>query len=270
MWSWDVFIPVLLIGAFAGFWAGLLGVGGGLIIVPIVVWLLHSQHLGGDHVQHLAVGTSFAVMVFTSLSSVLAQQRRRAVRWDLVWRLAPWMMVGVFLGSKVAAWVPSHGLQIFFVFFALVIAIQTLLDFKPKPTRQMPGKVGSGVAGGMIGALSSWVGIGGGALSIPFMLYCNVPVINATGTSAALGWPIALAGAIGYMVSGWSVAGLPEGSLGFVFTPAVLALAIGTVTCAPLGVKVAHQLPPRALKIAFAVMLLLTAAQMAWRLWFAG
>lgn len=255
---------MLLAGAFAGFWAGLLGVGGGLIIVPIMVWILSAQQVGSDVSQHLAIGTSFAVMVFTSLSSVLAQNKRGAVQWDLVFKLAPWMVVGTLMGATVAKWIPGLALKMVFVVFAYVIAVQTFLDFKPKANRQMPGVTGSAASGSVIGILSSWVGIGGGSLSVPFMLFCNVPIVKAVGTSAALGWPIAVAGSMGYLINGWAVSDLPQGALGFVYLPALLGLAIGTVTFAPLGVKVAHKLPPRKLKIAFACMLTLTATQMLW------
>ena len=259
-------LVMLCAGAFAGFWAGLLGVGGGLIIVPIMVWILSHQGVGPEYSQHLAIGTSFAVMVFTSFSSVLAQHKRGAVRWDLVWKLAPWMVVGTFVGASLAKYVPGLMLQSVFVVFAFIIAAQTFMDFKPKASRQMPGTAGSVVSGGFIGMLSSWVGIGGGSLSVPFMLFCNVPIVNAVGTSAAFGWPIALAGCIGYLVNGWAVPGLPTGAAGFVYLPALIGLAIGTVTFAPIGVKVAHKLPPRKLKLAFAMMLTITACQMLWKI----
>lgn len=256
---------MLTAGAFAGFWAGLLGVGGGLIIVPIMVWILSHQGVGLDLSQHLAIGTSFAVMVFTSFSSVLAQHKHGAVRWNLVWKLAPWMVLGTLIGSSIAKWIPGMGLQVIFIVFAYVIAVQTFLDFKPKPGRQMPGLGGSVASGGGIGMLSSWVGIGGGSLSVPFMLFCNVPIVNAVGTSAALGWPIAVFGCLGYLINGWNVADLPTGAMGFVYVPALIGLAIGTVTFAPLGVKVAHRLPPRKLKLAFAIMLTITASHMLWK-----
>ncbi len=261
MWDLSVLLPVLLLGGFAGFMAGLLGVGGGLIIVPIMLWLLNALGIA-DNTQHIAVATSLAVMVFTNLSSAMAQHRKKVVLWPLVWKFAPWMVVGTLLGSGIAQYLPNKGMQIFFVVFALVIAIQTILNFKPKGSRSLPGNLGLSISGSLIGCVSSWVGIGGASLSIPFMLYCNVPMINAVGTSSALGWPIAVSGAIGYVISGWQYTDISHGMLGYVFLPAMMALALGTVTCAPLGVKVAHKLPARTLKLIFSALLIIMASQM--------
>ena len=265
MWSMEVLLPLMAVGAFAGFIAGLLGIGGGMVVVPIVLWLLERQQIGGEHVQHLALGTSFAVMVFTTFSGALAQHRKGAVRWDIVRRMAPAMVAGGLIGSLLAHLLPTKGLQIFFILFAYTVAVQTLLRFKPKPSRHLPGTGGTAGAGGLFGLLSSWVGIGGGSLSVPFMLYCNVTVHQAVGTSSGLAWPMAVSGAIGYLVSGWQVSGLPAGTLGFWYLPAVAVLAACTVLFAPLGVKVAHKLPADALKTAFGLLLLAIATQMLWK-----
>lgn len=262
----NILIPLLIVGCIGGFLAGLLGVGGGLIIVPVIVWVLHASNFDGEHIQQIAVGTSLAVMVFTSFSSVLAQHKKGAVRWDIVKGMAPAMVIGTLIGSAIAGFVPSKALQWFFVIFAYLVALQSALKFAPKATRQMPGLAGRGVAGTLIGVVSSWVGIGGGSMSVPFMSWCNVPIRNAIGTSAALGWPIAFSGAIGYIVSGLSVKGLPAGSWGFVYMPSALTLIVATTLCAPLGVKVAHTLPPAKLKIAFGLLLFTMATQMAWNL----
>lgn len=267
MWSMEVLLPLMAVGALAGFLAGLLGIGGGMVVVPIVLWLLDQQQIGGAHNQHLALGTSFAVMVFTTFSGALAQHRKGAVRWDVVKRMAPAMVAGGLIGSAVSSYLPTRGLQIFFIVFAYAVALQTLLRFKPKPSRQLPGTGGLAATGGLFGLLSSWVGIGGGSLSVPFMLYCNVPPHQAVGTSSGLAWPMAVSGAVGYLVSGWSVAGLPEGAFGFWYLPAVAVLAACTVLFAPLGVKTAHRLPPDALKTAFGILLLLIASQMLWKWW---
>ncbi|WP_346432703.1 sulfite exporter TauE/SafE family protein [Crenobacter oryzisoli] len=186
MLSLSLFAVLLGCGVLAGFLAGLLGVGGGLVIVPMVVWVLGAARLGGDHVQHLAVGTSLAVMVFTSLSSVRAHHQKGAVDWRIVRSMAPAMVVGTFIGSQIAAgWLPSHGLKWFFVVYAYVVGLQMLFDVKPQAVRDMPGAPGQWGAGTLIGMISSWVGIGGGSMSVPFMSWCNVPVRNAIATSAA-------------------------------------------------------------------------------------
>lgn len=266
MWSIDLILALIAAGAAAGFLAGLLGVGGGTIIVPIVLWLLHKQGIVSHFSQHIALGTSFAIMLFTSLSSALAQHRRKAINWQIVRYLAPAMIVGSLIGASLAKYLPAKFLQIFFIVFLYVIAIQMLLKLKPKPTRQLPQPVGLFGCGNIIGLLSSWVGIGGGSLSVPFMTYCNVPIHTATGTSAALGWAMSMSGFVGYVVTGWNVNGLPENTLGFVYLPAVAVLAICTMTIAPLGVKVAHKLSPDKLKMAMGVLLFIIATQMAWKL----
>lgn len=262
MWDAQIIITVLAVSGLVGFLAGLLGIGGGMIMVPVILWVLHVQGLDSPHAQHIAVGTSFLVMVFTSFSSALAQHLKGAVRWDIVKRIVPAIMGGVLLGAVLARYIPSRGLQLFFIAFAFVAGIQTLLRMKPKPSRNLPKSAGMTACGGFIGVISSWVGIGGGALSMPFMLYCNVPVRETVGTSAALGWPIALTGALGYLLSGWMLPGLPAGSVGFWYLPLALIMALGTVAVAPLGVKVAHKLAPEKLKTALGVLLLVIALQM--------
>ena len=267
MWNIEMILVMLAVGSFAGFVAGLLGIGGGMIIVPVVLWVLQMKGLGGiEHAQHLAVGTSFAIMVFTTFSSVMAQQRKGSVDWAVVRRMAPGMVAGVMIGSMLAKRLSNEALQIFFIVFVVLVALKTLTDAKPKPTRSLPGPAGLAAVGSLFGMASSWVGIGGGSLSVPFMLYCNVPVRTAVGTSAGLAWPIAVAGAVGYLYSGWNVAGLPEGTLGFWYLPAVAVLSVATMLFAPLGVKAAHKLPPEKLKLAFGVLLLVIAARMLWGL----
>ncbi|MDO4642047.1 MAG: sulfite exporter TauE/SafE family protein [Neisseria sp.] len=263
----EVILLLALAGSFAGFIAGLLGIGGGMIIVPVVLWAMQLQGAGDtNYSQHIAVGTSFAVMVFTSFSSMMSQHKKGAVDWHVFKSMVPGMIAGVAGGSLLAKVLPKEGLQIFFVVFTIVIAVRTLMDAKPKPTRHLPGRGGLFGMGGLFGVLSSWIGIGGGSLSVPFMVFCNVPVHKAVGTSAALGWPIALTGAIAYLINGWDVAGLPPGSLGFVYWPAALVLAMATLIFAPLGVKVSHKLPPEKLKLAFGILLLVIAVRMAWQL----
>ena len=267
MWNIEMILVMLAVGSIAGFIAGLLGIGGGMIIVPVVLWVLQMKGLGGiEHAQHLAVGTSFAIMVFTTFSSVMAQQRKGSVDWAVVRRMAPGMVAGVMIGSMLAKRLSNEALQVFFIVFVVLVALKTLTDAKPKPTRSLPGPAGLAAVGSLFGMASSWVGIGGGSLSVPFMLYCNVPVRTAVGTSAGLAWPIAVAGAVGYLYSGWNVAGLPEGTLGFWYLPAVAVLSVATMLFAPLGVKAAHKLPPEKLKLAFGLLLLVIAARMLWGL----
>lgn len=262
MLSLTMFAVLLGFGALAGFLAGLLGVGGGLVIVPVVVGVLEAAGLGGQYVQHLAVGTSLAVMVFTSFASVREHHKKGAVNWAIVRGMAPAMVLGTFAGSLLAGFIPSNGLKWFFVVYAYVIGAQMFLGAKPPASRNLPGVAGQAGAGTVIGMVSSWVGIGGGSMSVPFMGWCNVPVHTAIATSAALGWPIAVSGAIGYLASGWQQPGLPWGAVGFVYLPAMLALMLMTVLLAPVGARAAHALPVPKLKKAFALLMVVMATEM--------
>ena len=265
------FAPALLaayagLGLLVGFVAGLLGVGGGLIIVPVLIVMLHAQGLAAGMEPQLALGTSLASILFTSLSSVRAHHRHGAVEWPLVLRIAPGVVLGTLIGAMLATRMSAIVLKLFFVAFLFYAAIQMWLDFKPAPHRGLPGRLGTTLAGSLIGAVSSWVGIGGGTLSVPFMLWHNVALHRAIATSAAIGFPIALAGAAGYAVGGWAREGLPAGSLGFVYLPALTGIVLGSVLTAPLGARTAHRLPVRPLKRIFALLLITLALRMAWTL----
>lgn len=244
------------LGACAGILAGLLGVGGGLVIVPVLVFLFTAQHLPSAYILHLALGTSLATIMFTSVSSMRAHHGRGAVEWRIVRRITPGILVGTFLGSWVASQLSGRFLKGFFVLFLFYVACQMLLDIKPKPHRQLPGSAGSFGVGNLIGGISSLVGIGGGTMSVPFMLWCNVPLHHAIGTSAAIGFPIALAGAAGYAVNGLAIKGLPPFSFGFVYLPALTGITVASVLTAPLGARLAHGLPVHRLKKGFAVLLI--------------
>jgi len=252
------------LGLVVGFVAGLLGVGGGLIIVPVLIMLLHTHGQAVGMEPQLALGTSLATILFTSLSSVRAHHRRGAVEWPLVRRIAPGIVFGTLAGAALAARMPATVLKIFFVVFLFYAAIQMWLDFKPAPHRGLPGRMGTSLAGGVIGVVSSWVGIGGGTLSVPFMLWHNVPLHRAIATSAAIGFPIAFAGAAGYVLGGSTASGLPAGSLGFVYLPALAGIVLGSVLTAPLGARTAHRLPVRPLKRVFALLLFTLALRMVW------
>ncbi|XXQ67462.1 sulfite exporter TauE/SafE family protein [Neisseriaceae bacterium B1] len=265
MWTLNIIFALLAAGTFAGFLAGLLGVGGGTIIVPIVLWFLHKQGVDSPYTQHLALGTSFAIMMFTTISSALAQHRRGSIDWSIVRHLSPAMIVGSLLGAGLAKFLSADFLQWFFIGFLYVIAVQMVLKIKPKPTRQLPKPAGLFASGSVIGLLSSWVGIGGGSLSVPFMTYCNVPIHRAVGTSAALAWTMSIAGCVGYVFSGWQAQALPAHTFGFVYLPVVLILAACTMTFAPLGVKAAHGLSPDKLKMAMGILLFLIATQMLYK-----
>lgn len=249
-------------GAFVGVLAGLLGVGGGIVIVPLLNAVFAWQGYAPEVIQHLAVGTSMATIVFTSISSFRSHNKRGGVRWDIWTRITPGIVCGTLGGSYIAAGLSTEFLKVFFVVFLFIVGTQMLLDLKPKPSRQIPGTVGTSTVGLGIGLISSFVGIGGGTMSVPFMTTCNVQVKDAVGTSAAIGLPIALSGAIGYVLSGWSAPDLPALSLGFVSLPALVGLVIPSMLTAPLGVRLAHSLPAAKLKRFFGVFIYVMAARM--------
>jgi uncharacterized membrane protein YfcA len=263
--AWPLILELLLLGVFAGFMAGLLGIGGGLIIVVFMTVILGHQGMPPQHVVKIAIATSLATICFTSLSSVRTHHRRRAVRWDIVRLLAPGIVAGSVLGAQIVKALPAQMLTLLFALFIGFSGTQLLLDRKPKPTRQLPGAPGMVGAGTGIGALSSLVGAGGGFVSVPFMAWCNVPMHNAVATSAALGLPIALAGTIGYIAAGWSVPDLPAGTLGYIYLPALATIAAASMLVAPLGARLAHRLRARQLKRVFAVMLYAVAGFMLYR-----
>ena len=263
--------PILIaelaaLGLGTGFLAGLLGIGGGMLMVPFITIIMGHRGVPADLAVKMAIATSMATIIFTSVSSVRAHHKRGAVRWDIVRRLAPGIVIGSLAGSLgVFALLKGTALAIFFALFVGFSATQMFLDKKPAPTRQMPGAGGQLAAGGVIGFVSGLVGAGGGFISVPFMTWCNVSIHNAVATSAALGFPIAVANVLGYAVSGQSVQGLPAGSFGYIWLPALAVIAICSVFTAPLGAKAAHSLPVRKLKRVFASILYLLAAYMLWK-----
>ena len=256
----------LVIGAFAGIIAGLLGVGGGIVVVPALVWVFAAQGFPQESIMHLALGTSLASIIFTSVSSSVAHHRRGAVDWAVVKSITPGILIGTFGGAFLAAKLSTGFLKGFFVVFLYYVSTQMLLNIKPKAHRQIPGTPGMFGAGFGIGAVSSLVGIGGGTLSVPFMLWCNVAMHTAVGTSAAIGFPIALAGTVGYIVNGLGTPNLPSLTLGYVSLPALVGIAGVSFLTAPYGAKLAHKLPVATLKRCFALFILAMATRMLWSL----
>ncbi|QSV44598.1 sulfite exporter TauE/SafE family protein [Geobacter benzoatilyticus] len=249
-------LAYLGLGAFAGVLAGLLGVGGGIVIVPVLTFLFTSQGLPAPYIAHLALGTSLATIIFTSISSLRAHHARGAVDWQVVRRISAGIVAGTLAGSWVAAQLSTTALKVFFVIFIYYVATQMLLNIRPKPSRQIPGTGVMFGVGGIIGWVSSLVGIGGGSLSVPFMVWCNMSMHNSIGTSAAIGFPIALAGAAGYAVNGLAAGALPPWSLGFVYLPALAGVSLASVVTAPIGARLAHSLPVAKLKKSFALLLI--------------
>jgi uncharacterized membrane protein YfcA len=259
-------LELAVLGVGTGFLAGLLGIGGGMLMVPFLTIILGNRGVPADLAVKMAIATSMATIIFTSISSVRAHNKRGAVRWDIVKRLAPGIVIGSLVGSLgVFSLLKGTALAIFFALFVSFSATQMFLDKKPKPTRQMPGTAGQLGAGGVIGFVSGLVGAGGGFISVPFMTWCNVAIHNAVATSAALGFPIAVANVAGYIAGGFSLQGLPPGAFGYIWLPALVVIAACSVLMAPLGARAAHALPVAKLKRVFASVLYLLAAYMLWK-----
>ncbi len=253
----------LLTGILSGLLAGLFGVGGGVIVVPALILLFGHLGMGGDWVAHLAVGSSLAAILGTGAASALAHHRRGAVRWDLVARLAPGIVLGAWTGAALAGALPELWLKRVFAAFLAYVGVRMLAPTSGRGGRPLPGSLGLAAVGGGIGALSALVGIGGGTLTVPFLSSREIPLRQAVGTSAACGLPIALAGAIGFMVAGWGREGLPAWSTGFVYWPAVGLILLASMPSAPWGARLAHALPVEILSRAFGILLLVMAAYLA-------
>jgi uncharacterized membrane protein YfcA len=215
----------------------------------------------------MAIATSLATILFTSVSSVLAHHSRGAVRWRVVKALTPGILIGSWIGPGIGKQLNSGVLALCFAAFAATSAARMLMRRNAAASRELPGALGMLAAGGTIGIFAGLVGVGGAFVSVPFMTWCNVKIHEAVATSAALGFPIALAGTVSNVYYGMNTPGLPPGSLGFVHVPALLLVAIASVLTAPLGARTAHRLPVESLRRVFAITLLVLAGTMLYRGW---
>lgn len=257
------FLPFYLpLGAATGFFAGLFGIGGGLIIVPALAFLFAAQT--GDALMHSAIGTSLATIIPTALSSILAHHRHGAISWPLARRLMPGIVLGTAAGAMLADRVDGETLRLIFGVFMLAVSLQMALGAMPAGRRALPGRVGMGAAGITIGAVSALIGIGGGTLTTPFLTWCRVELRRAIATSAACGLPIALTGTTAYLIAGLDVTGLPPGSSGYINWPAAIAIAAASIFTAPLGARLTHCLPVARLRRLFALLLVLVALRLLW------
>lgn len=252
----------LVIGCVAGFCGGLLGIGGGLIVVPLLAMLFAAQPIAEPLVMPLALGTSLASIVFTSLSGIRAHHLRGAVDWQIVRDFAPGLVLGAALGGALSVHVSSSVLKLFFLAFAVIAATQMLMPREGRATRTLPRKTSLFAAGSAIAGFSSLVGCGGSSIAVPYMTHCSVPMRKAIGSAAAFSLPVAVAGAVVYMIAGFNKAGLPPMSMGFVHVPALIAITVGTTLAVPLGAALSHRLPVPALKKCFALVLYAVAGKM--------
>ena len=246
----------LCLGAIVGFFAGLLGIGGGLIMVPVLSFIFSSQNFPPDRIMHLALGTSMAAIIFTSISSLYTHHTHKAVNWHIVKYIVPGIIVGTIGGTTLVSSLSSRFLSIILAIFIFYAATQILLNKTPKPSRQLPGKVGMFTVGSIIGGISSLVAIGGGILTVPFLSNCNVRLQHAIGTAAAVGLPIAISGTIGYIVYGIvQTQVLPEYSLGYVYLPALGGIVLVSTLTASIGARATHIIRVTTLRKIFVVLL---------------
>lgn len=255
-------LAFLLLGTIVGFMAGLLGIGGGGIMVPILTSLFLAMDMPVEKVVHLALGTSMASIVFTALSSLRAHHYKQAVLWQIVKNITPGILIGTFVATFVAAKASSLYLAVFFSLFMAYVSVQMFSDKKPQAHKQAIKSMHLFTVGSGIGAISALVSIGGGSLTVPYLVSRNIGIKKAIGTSAAVGFPIAISGTIGYVINGWSNTSVDNYTFGFVYLPAVILISMTSILTAPFGVKLAHHLPVSQLKKIFALLLIVLSAKM--------
>lgn len=264
--DWSILAAYLGIGALVGFLAGMLGIGGGATMVPILVLLFEAQGFPREHLVHIAVGSAMATILFTSVSSVRAHAKRGSVRWDVAIAMTPGILIGGFIGALIASRISTFALGVFFACFVYCMSANLWFGGQAKPGRGVPGRWALAAVGAVISGLSSLVAIGGAAMTVPFLVWCRVPLVHAIGTSSAVGFPVAVAATIGYVWTGMAHS-VPSPSLGYVYLPATLTVACASVLTAPLGARAAHSLPTHVLRRVFAALLFTLATRMLIKLW---
>lgn len=254
---------LMLCGSIAGFLAGLLGIGGGMILVPFMILVFNHLNFDQNVIVHMAIATGMATILFTTTSAIWAHHKHGSIDWKLVAAFSPGLVAGSLIGgSEIFEALNTSWLSLFFAIFIVYTSIQMILNKKPGAGRELPGKLGLFSFGAFAGCLSSLVGAGGAFITVPFMLWCNVKPHVAMASSSGLGFPIAAAATIGYMYGSWDYPNLPAGSLGFVYVPAVACIVAVSIFTAPLGAKMARKLNVAQLKRIFGVMLFFLAAFM--------
>lgn len=263
----QLILVLIGLGLASGYLAGLLGIGGGMVLVPLLTLIFTSFGFPGEHIVHMAIATSLATIFFTSMSSAYAHNKKKAVLWPVAFLLIPGVLIGSWIGPTIAAHLNSQYLAGFFGAFVIVSALRMLRKPKPRLNTkdQLPNKLGMSSAGFGIGCLSGLVGAGGGFITVPFLIWRGTAIHNAVATSAVMGFPIALAGSLSNIYNGWNLHDLPSGSLGYIYLPALVFVAGASIFSAPLGAKTAHNMPVQRLRSIFAYMLLILALYMIWK-----
>ena len=251
----------LMTGLVVGVLAGLLGIGGGGVVVPSLLWVFAAQHVVAASRVHLAIGTSLATIIFTASAAIRAQQKRGAIDWAVVRVMAPAALVGSLVSGYMAGWIDASALRLIFAICLFLIGVQLVASWRPRGHWHLPSRLALFAAGLVIGAVSALIGIGGGSLTVPFLSACNVDMKRAIAISTTLGLPIALFGALGFVLAGWSAPGRPDWSVGYVYLPALFGVTAVSILAAPLGVRWSHRLPVATLKRGFGILLLLVSFQ---------
>ncbi len=260
----DIFLASIVLGMVAGLLAGLFGIGGGLVIVPVLVVLFSIQKFPAELVMLMSVATSLATIILTAISSVWAHHRLGSVVWFKVFRLSPGIMIGAAVGAVVAKHISADALRYILVVFLLYVGTQMALQINPKSGDVKQSRALDYTVAVVIGLLSSIVGIGGGTLTVPYLVHGQMLMRNAVAVASACGLPIAVAGTVSYMLLGRNVPHLPEWSLGYVYLPAFLGIGVSSIFTAPIGAKLAHRLPAKSLKRYFSLLLFAMAAKLMW------
>jgi len=260
----EIIVASLSLGMVSGVLAGLFGIGGGLVVVPVLVFLFTAYGLPSDKMMIMAIATSLAAIILTAISSVLAHHRLGSVLWHKVFRLTPGIMMGSILGAVIADHIRTDYLRYIFIVFLLYVGTQMALNKKPKVGAANYSKLVDFCVANTIGLLSALVGIGGGTLTVPYLVHCHYPMRNAVAIASACGLPIAVASTLSYMVLGMNAPNLPTWSFGYVYLPSFIGVGIGSIFTAPIGAKLAHKLPAQRLKRYFSVLIFMMAIKLMW------
>jgi uncharacterized protein len=261
----DIVTASLALGLVSGLLAGMFGIGGGMVIVPVLSFLFTAHGFPTGSIMIMAIATSLAAIIITAIASVASHHRLGSVIWAKVLRLAPGIVVGAEFGAIIADRIDVETLRLVFVIFLTYAGIEMLRGAETKTSVHHPSAFVDFCAGTAIGLLSALVGIGGGTLTVPYLAYCHYPIRNAVAIASACGLPIALAGTASYVLLGQKAVGLPEWCIGYVYLPSVFAIGLTSIFTAPIGAKLAHRLPAKQLKRYFSILLFALAVKMVWQ-----
>lgn len=258
----ELFLLSMLVGVIAGLLAGLFGLGGGVVIVPALVWIFSAQQFPEQQIMIMAVATSLATIIVTSVSSMLTHHKLGTILWGRVFRLSPGILLGAGIGAGIADYLAAELLRWFFIGYLFYVGIRMAMQATPVTNGKKIDKWLDYCVGNGIGLLSSILGIGGGTLTVPYLVGRLVPMKNAVAISSACGLPIAVSGTVVYAYLGWNKAFLPEWSMGYVYLPALLGIVVCSIFTAPLGAWLVYILPAKKLKRYFSVVIFLIALKM--------